>query len=154
MVGLVETASSARCSYLTIGHAHAQGAGCGAGFGAGWGVFVLGIGTPLWRTGNLLGFEQRRMDAAYRKAMRERQSVNDSFAPLIEEATAVNVRARGAANEAERTSSGEREPRPDALLNAIMRRIREARARRDAPPDNDDEMRRWKDGAVEGRAPL
>lgn len=143
--------SFSRCAYLTIGYP--QGAGCGAGFGAGWGVFVLGIGTPLWRTGTLLGFEQRRMDAAYRKARLERQRVNESFAPLIEEAAAGKVRVQGASPDSERTRSNDQEPRPDALLNAIMRRIRDARARRDAPPDIDNEGRMWKDGVVEGRAP-
>lgn len=85
------------------------GGGCGVGGGFGYGVFLFGIGTPLFRVSQLLGFEDRRMERAYRKARLEKRQ------PL-----------RTPAEEQTRLEDVDR---PDAVLDKFLRLVRERRAR-------------------------
>lgn len=80
------------------------------GVGFGWGFFLFGIGAPLFRVSKILGFEDRRIERAYEKARLER-----------EQGLRPPVGARG------RLENGDT---PDAVLDQIIRLIRERRARR------------------------
>lgn len=79
------------------------------GVGFGYGVFLFGVGTPLFRVSQILGFEDRRMERAYEKAKLER-----------EQGLRPPLGAQG------RLENGDR---PDAVLDKIIRHIRERRAR-------------------------
>ncbi len=86
------------------------GAGCGVGVGFGWGFFLAGTGAPVWQVSEMLRLNERAMDAAYEKAMKEREL---GLRPPIG---------------TRRTAGGE-EP-PDTVLDRVLRMIRERSRRR------------------------
>lgn len=49
-----------------------QGGGCGAGFGFGWGFFLFSFGTPVKTMSDILGINDRILDRAHEKLLRER----------------------------------------------------------------------------------